>query len=559
MYYHYQLSDTERLQYRQEPTPAIIQYARDTVQKNEDAINALESRIQGLLDQVKKLRYEQAKHRANIERTHGLTTLARRIPEELLIKIFGHCIEGGWTRAPVVVSHICSAWRKAAQAPNVWSHIYIRCDDANVYERTQFWLRMARGSDLHVTVAASTRVPQWQIQRLMELMRNRSDQWHSLKIETDTLRHADFILGECDCPLPALRDVTIRTDAVDSVEENGVSDLTRLVNMFDVERVPRLRSAAYVSSIIPVVPIFPSHITDLTLDIRDSPGHRPLSAAFIIGLLQPLIELHSLTLSMPLLYEHDFIEEADPDRVVLLPNLATLMLYGPTDLNGILPHIHAPGLRRLHLRSLEDAGYRQQPIGPSLTAFLEQCAPPLELLELHDIDLAPETFATTFAALPHLRELRLHESSISDSTVRLLNGPRGLCPRLTRVDFRWCGMLRGRALVDLVRSRYVVDDLVGPAPDAIEEVGVINCCFVEEDDVLDLARMTVCRIVTRDIEDDYCREWVPACMMPCAQHLSLPQVLAVAAVTSDIGRGSVCGIRRSCWRRTQGFTSCFDG
>ncbi|KAH9933844.1 uncharacterized protein B0H18DRAFT_1115205 [Fomitopsis serialis] len=60
------------------------------------------------------------------------------------------------------------------------------------------------------------------------------------------------------------------------------------------------------------------------------------------------------------------------------------------------------------------------------------------------MDLAPETFAAAFRALTHLRERRLHESSISDETLRLLHGPHGLCLRLTKVDFRWGGHLGAR-------------------------------------------------------------------------------------------------------------------
>ncbi|EMD41018.1 hypothetical protein CERSUDRAFT_80667 [Gelatoporia subvermispora B] len=153
-------------------------------------------------------------------------------------------------------------------------------------------------------------------------------------------------------------------------------------------------------------------------------------------------------------------------------------------------------------------GYRQQPIGPSLQAFIEGSLPPLELLELHDIDLSPEAFAAVFSALPTLRELRLHESSISDGTLQLLSAPHGLCPRLTRLDLRWCGLMSGRALVELVRSRNIVDLEHGAAPsaiaDPIAEIGVINCCFVRERDVLDLAGLTVCRVVMRET-DDYCR------------------------------------------------------
>ncbi|TBU38514.1 hypothetical protein BD309DRAFT_930578 [Dichomitus squalens] len=500
-------SDAERQQFRIEPTPEVVQAAEDTILSHEREIGGLEERIAALLNQVRDLRYEQARHRAAIARCRGLVTLARRLPEELLIRIFELLVEDGWTRAPVVVSHVCSAWRRAAGAPKVWAHVYVRCDDANVHERTRFWLRMARGADLHVTVAASWRIPQWQIGQLMGLLVERSGQWRSLRVETDSLRHAELVLGQCDRPLPELRSVAIKTAAIDSADA-GVNDLSILTERFSDERAPRLARVEYASSVIPRFPIFPAHITSLALDIYESNPHRPLSTASIIELLEQLTQLKSLALTMPLAYEAAFVPLPDDDleRAVSLPNLNTLVCYGPTDLNELLPHIHAPALRRLHIRSLEDVGYRQQPVGPSLLLFLERSAPPLELLELHDIDLSPETFAAVFAALSGtLRELRLHESSISDATIQLLHGPRGLCPHLTKIDFRWCGMLQGRALVDWVRSRCAVDDIPeGRIGEPIEEVGVVNCAFVLEEDVMDLARMTVCRIVMRD-GDDYCR------------------------------------------------------
>ncbi|KAI0367642.1 hypothetical protein BV20DRAFT_1045441 [Pilatotrama ljubarskyi] len=498
------LTDVERLQYRSEPTPETIKAAWNTIHGHEAAISDIEDRIHDLLNQVQHLRYDQAKHRAAIERCIGLVTLARRLPEELLIKIFEHCVEDGWTRAPIVVSHVCSAWRRAAHAPKVWSHVYAKCDDPQVLDRTRFWLQMARGAYLHVTVVTSWRVPPRPIMEVMALLLERSAQWKSLKIETDSMRHADLILAQCNSPVPELREVDIRTAALDVGDPEGVSDLVRLADRFNTSFAPRLATVSYVSTVVPAVPIFPSHITNLTLEVKESPSNRPLSASAMIGILESLTELRSLSLSMPLIYEHEFIPEQDSERVASLPSLTALTVYGPTDLNELLPHIHAPSLRRLCLRSLEDLGLRQRPIGPSFTRFIGSSFPPLELLELHDIDLDPETFETCFAALPHLRELRLHESSISDATVQLLNGPRGLCPRLKRLDLRWCGHLRGRALVDLVRSRHVVDDLAGPVSDPIEEIGVINCCFVAQEDVLDLARMTVCRLVTRET-DDYCR------------------------------------------------------
>ncbi|KAI0764580.1 hypothetical protein BD413DRAFT_576049 [Trametes elegans] len=498
------LTDREREQYRLEPTPEVIRAAWNTIHAHEAAVDDIEDRIQGLLNRIRDLRYDQAKHRAAIERNKGLITLARLLPEELLIKIFTHCVEDGWTRAPLVVSRVCSAWRRAAHAPQVWSHVYAKCDDATVLERTRFWLDMAQGTNLDVTVVTSSRIPHRPVIEVMALLAERSAQWASLNIETDSLRHADLILTECRRPTPELRRIDIRTAALDAGDGDGISDLAIVRHKFDAESAPKLTSVSYVSTVVPALPVFPSHITSLVLEIKESPSFRPLSADSIITILERLPELRSLSLSMPLIYEHEYIPEDEPDRVASLPALQSLTIYGPTDLNEFLPHLHTPSLRQLYLRSLEDLGYRQRPIGPTLTQFVEFAWPPLELLELHDIDLDPDTFARCFAALPHLRELRLHESSIADGTVQLLNGPHGLCPQLTRLDLRWCGHLRGRALVDLVRSRLVVDDAAGPVAAPIEEVAVINCCFVNEEEVLDLARMTVCRLVMRET-DDYCR------------------------------------------------------
>ena len=111
------LSDAERQQFRIEPTPEVIQAAEATILAHERAIASVEERVTHLLNQVQDLRYEQARHRAAIARCRGLFTLARRLPEELLIKVFEHLVADGWTRAPVVVSHVCSAWRRAAAAP----------------------------------------------------------------------------------------------------------------------------------------------------------------------------------------------------------------------------------------------------------------------------------------------------------------------------------------------------------------------------------------------------------------------------------------------------------
>ncbi|KZT74582.1 hypothetical protein DAEQUDRAFT_200344 [Daedalea quercina L-15889] len=559
--------------YRGEPTPQEILSSHTQVHRHELAITSIHARIASLLAEIAQLRVEEAQHHEAIHTCKGVTTLARRIPDELLAQIFEQCVADGWTRGPVVVSAVCSAWRRAARAPRVWRHVYVNCSSPDALARTRYWLGMTRAGPLDVTVV-SVWNPTWQLEEIIDLLLQHAARWRTLAIESTSLYQVNVLLVRI--PLmrtraPALREVSIDTEVhFDETVDDGATDVVGLADAFSPATAPALTTLRYFANVVPRAPIFPAHIQHLTISATESPVQRPLAADDLLTVLAGVPHLRSLTLSMPLNYERAYVLLPDPARAVVLPFLETLILYGPTDLNEFLFHIRAPRIRRLHLRSLEDMGYRQQPIAPSLLRFLERSAPasfadeselaalnspspplnsnsreplselspeagavPLELLELHDIDLAPEAFAAIFRALPDLRELRLHESSISDGTLRLLHGPHGLCPRLTRVDFRWCGHLSGKALVELVKSRLPRmtsgtesdesieigvfnpttaanaseggDDAAEGAADSVEEVAVINCCFVEEQDVLELARLTTCRVVMREVDEDYCR------------------------------------------------------
>ncbi|CCL99160.1 uncharacterized protein FIBRA_01175 [Fibroporia radiculosa] len=503
--------------YRREPTAEDVLFANAQIKEHESAISAIEGHIASLHAEINDLRREQRQHEQTIRHCKGIATLARRIPEELLSKIFEHCVEDGYTRAPIIVSHVCSAWRKAALAPRVWSHVYVNCDAFGGLARTRFWLSMVRQAPLDITVLCGWN-PNWQVTDLMDLLMQHIDQWRTLVIESSTFSQVYRLLlpiVEASAAVPNLREVRVDIAApFDEPVNEDEADVQSLSRAFAPEKAPRLSRVQFRCDVVPLLPVFPSHITDLSLSVGNSPIQRPLSASSLMTILSGVPSLYTLAIQMPLLYERPFVPSDDPARTVSLPVLTSLTLYGPTNLNEFLPHLHTPVLQRLHLRSLEDAGYRQEPVGPSLLRFLAESTPPLELLELHDIDLTPGAFASAFRALPYLRELRLHESSISDATVQLLHGGgdgEGLCPRLTRLDLRWCGHLNGRALVELVQSRKVdvnpdamVVDGSTPNADPISEVAVIHCCFVKEQDVLDLAAMTVCRLIMRE-EDDYCR------------------------------------------------------
>ena len=93
--------------------------------------------------------------------------------------------------------------------------------------------------------------------------------------------------------------------------------------------------------------------------------------------------------------------------------------------------------------------------------FLE-LSPCIELLELHDVDLPLEELVRRFAILlPRLEEHRLHDNDILDEELQLLYGPTDLCPDLVRLDVRWCMLLTGPALIQLVWSRIQMNTEMG--------------------------------------------------------------------------------------------------
>ncbi|KAH8106045.1 hypothetical protein BXZ70DRAFT_412584 [Cristinia sonorae] len=500
--------------YRREPTPQEAADASVQIAKSVEEIGALQEKINDLQSHMRRLQQQQFHHYADVKLHRGVITLARRIPSELLAYIFELSVDSGWTRAPVIVSHVCSQWRLAAQDPRVWSRVYVNLDDSNTAGRTTYWLRMAASAPLHITIVASSRVRRRQVLDIMALLSEYADQWSTLTVDSEALLNIQAVTASCSLEknLPHLRHISvISTGAVHNEEEDSSMALAQI---FTPERVPELRSLSMDLLVLPATTSMPMQLRSLVLTFAES---QPGMAHTLMHALNELPHLEKLSLSLPL--HLDTLFELDPDQAMRINNLKSLTIFGPTDLNGILYHIQAPSLLQLHLRSLEDLGYRQTPVGPSLHAFL-QGSTAVKLLELYDIDLSPEYFASCFALLSNLEELRLHESSVSAATLKLLYGwsaggggaplnhPAAylrLCPKLTKLDLRWCGLLAGHALVNLVRSRLPTAQIPGSVEmvaSPITDITAINCCFIEERHIIELAKMTVCRVVINDT--DYC-------------------------------------------------------
>ena len=471
-------------------------------EEHKKAMVLLDNEIEGLVRKVRQLQFRKSEHLQKIKYYQGLTTLARRLPPELLASIFDECVRDGWTRTPLVASHVCSEWRKATRIPTVWSHVYVNCDAKDPCGRTRFWLQNAASSLLHIILEIKNDTTH--LLGVMGLLLDRISQWRTLTINSIRLSHSDYILSLCGKPTPELCVVNISI-----VQQFGGellnTDTENLHGLFRAfPQAPQFRTLRISHCLLPAQGTIPCSITHLLVNLPSHPA--PLSIDTALRFLNDLLALESLSITLERGEEREFLSASIESSLVVLPKLRKLIFIGSQDIFEMLSHLSTPALSSLHLRSsLDPVGHGEAQTGFYIRRFIERSSPPLHLFELHDIDLPQSDFLACFAGLSTLRELRLHESDITDTVIEQFQGPDALCPMLNRLDLRWCGQVTGRALVQLTRARL---NGVHPGERMVEPVSImtiINCSFVTEQDIMDLARLTVCRVVLQS--GDYCRQY----------------------------------------------------
>ncbi|KAF8485057.1 hypothetical protein DFH94DRAFT_689402 [Russula ochroleuca] len=445
--------------------------AQAIIRNHELEVECIDITIQNVLRQVQQLRSKRAYHLDTIAKCRGSISLARRAPDDVLALIFEHAAAGGWVNAPLVTSQVCAKWRRASFVPRAWSHVHLTSESLDPVAKTRLWLSRALQSPLSVTVDVRVFVQQ-----------------------------ANDILSQCLRPFPYLHTVHITSFSIGVATEQGMDELTGFADAF--ADAPLLSHVCMVSNRFPVS--VPQTVVDLSLQLSDIASSRPsLSAA--LEMLGTLPALRGLTLIIPRHFVQMIYSNEDPTPETCLHHLERLIIDAPPDFNVVLQYLQAPVLQYLHIRSTEPPlNHPHDGTGEALLRFLRSSKPPMKLLELHDVDIRRDDFVQCFLSLPLLEELRLHETEISNDALLSLHGPMGACPRLKRLDLRWCEQLVGQALVDLVQSRVDSNGNRRGSFDPIEEITVINCALVDESSVLNLAHATVCSVVVKSLED-HCR------------------------------------------------------
>ncbi|KAF9075935.1 hypothetical protein BDP27DRAFT_1314755 [Rhodocollybia butyracea] len=468
---------------------------RRSIDHHEQSVLDLQAEIETLMQTVRNIRFRIFEHQETIRFYKGKITLARRLPAELLATIFEICTLDGWTRAPLAVSQVCTEWRIAAQAPAVWSQVYVNADSLDPVSRTRFWLTKSQSVPIDITLDVPNNSDS--LSEVIQLLLSHQFKWRSFTLSARQLATANFILHQCIGVYPMLQVLRLSVDEEFHTLGNGVVDesaeLRGLRNSFN--HCPQLRSFIISRNIPPTGSIIPSNISSLSINL-DGFSTITLSIVTLMDLLLEVPLLEKLCISLARAHNTTFLPNRNSERPnVTLQNLKVLTLMGQSDLFALLQSICTPTLLHLHLMSSAEPISASQWSGLPLLQWLERGQTSLESLELRDVDVARDMFIACFIALPSLKSLKLHDSEISDAVFDSLHGAHGYCPNLATVDLRWCGQVSGQALARFIKGKMVTSP--------IESITIINCSFVEEQHILDLAQNTVCRLVI-DL-NDHCR------------------------------------------------------
>ncbi|KAJ7644613.1 hypothetical protein FB45DRAFT_1021369 [Roridomyces roridus] len=375
--------------------------------------------------------------RLRAERENVLAKLAAvvypvlTLPHEITSEVFLRYLDDEPTCNPLVLSSVCSLWRKVAlSTPRLWTHLHPRHDWTHVADFLRLWLPRAGALpvDIRLLLPDTSSSGRAACEEIFRILGEHSTQLRVL----DLFNYSGGINipVEWPGPLSSLTKISLST----------IHDEISIPSLLDA---PQLKEASFSRSSFATV-IWPSYL----------PWNQLTTLRFFHVGIPECLQILEHTPNLELLEfgynaELEFGFTAPP---LLLRHLHTLILRENLG-DRIMPFLNPPALRKLRLESA--IGY----CGHNVKLFVERslCALTDLYLLVEDMDdLA--AFAECLPASPSVRSLEINCRNINgretmQDMLRLMSKTSSLLPALSSLAISEC-----RTTVQL---SWLVDMLAG--------------------------------------------------------------------------------------------------
>ncbi|KAF5356614.1 hypothetical protein D9758_008214 [Tetrapyrgos nigripes] len=482
------------------PSENDVLLIENLISDSSKSLHRLNSEIAQLQTTLQKLEQQRDSVQDYVEAHKALLLPARRLPPEIVARIFGHCLRTdcnpacSQSEAPLLLGRVCKDWRELSlSTPCLWASIHIvipmyassqiLCPLIDA-RRTGIEAWLGRSGSLPLSVSLYLPSPSEDLpgrfhypdsvvlrhlENLLDCVFQRSNRWHTMQF-----RWNDMCLslmgklwpwgGNRDFPL--LRCFKMNYGTEDRADEIARFEGEWLSNAPDLQYLS-LRHMDLGSFLEE-----PFSWPQLThLEIQAS----MMSLSSAVQVLMQCSNLHSLTMT-PIL-DPRVTDDELPDRirVITLPFLNSLRIGialrlsdpgNPVDTGNIFCYLEAPTLRCLKLQ-IHHSRNVQEPI---------TCIPFIGLLNSNnqieelDIQVPHDCFHTmlveSLSLLPNLKTLYIRNYKFDDYILHLLTPSSAtqvddedqlelLCPSLNQLYLLGYGINNDdQLLLNLAHSRY---------------------------------------------------------------------------------------------------------
>ncbi|TFK36708.1 hypothetical protein BDQ12DRAFT_713970 [Crucibulum laeve] len=366
------------------------------------------SRTQLILD---KLNLQRTSLLESVQAHQCLISPTRRLPSDIIQEIFLQCLPTTHNavmsrkEAPIILGHICSAWREIAHnTPRLWSSIHISIpvhnnDPENSmykfsirrYDAVKEWLDKSGACPLSISVMTPFYHTDTGILPFEDLLIPLAKRWERLKITTDRAMMGKIAMSVLD----DLHNLTHLDIAIFDPQPHNYGDVEVVYPQIDnLFRAPNLRGLTVRSGIhhILQLPVPWVQLTELNIEYYWSLG--PAQMLNILRLTQNLIKF-SCTLV-------DGEVVTDGHGPVSLPHLENFSIQETPSINLNLTML----LRKLNFPSLKHLEYVSCQAMNTLDEFCvlelisaEHIANYVETIQIRDKILTLEQFRSLLMGL----------------------------------------------------------------------------------------------------------------------------------------------------------------